>query len=141
MLIRGLVGAAIGILGGAGAGALTFGWDASMFVGSSFLLGSSRDWWPLAAWVGALSGAALGLALGLYISLAGVGAPRSAIAGGVAGAIGAVVMLSTGEGCGYWRTRSVPSRVAPLMLSLIIWALLGLLLRAAASKLSNPGRG
>ncbi|MBA2732011.1 MAG: hypothetical protein H0U54_03855, partial [Acidobacteria bacterium] len=63
MLIRGLVGAAIGILGGAGAGALTFGWDASMAVGSSFI-GPTRGWWPLAATAGAAGGAVFGLILG-----------------------------------------------------------------------------
>lgn len=140
MLIRSLVGAGIGILGGAGAGAFTLGWDASMAVGSSFI-GPTRDWWPLAAIVGALGGAMFGLILGLYISLTASGALQSAMVGSVVGIIGVVVMFFTGENIAYWRLRSVSSRAAPLMLSLIIWAVLGLLLSAVASKLSHTKRG
>jgi len=140
MLIRALAGAIIGILGGAGAGALTLGWDASMAAGSSFI-GPTRDWWPLAAIVGALGGAVFGLALGLYISLAGVGARPSTMAGSVVGVIGVLAMFSAGENMAYWRLRSVSSRVAPIILSLIIWAALGLLLNAVASKLSHAERG
>jgi hypothetical protein len=129
MYIRVLAVAAIGMFGGAGAGALTFGWDASMATGSSFI-GSTRSWWPLAAAFGALSGAVFGVALGLCISLARVGTLPSTIAGTVVGAVGVAAILFAGEDAAYWRLRSVPSRAAPLMLSLLIWALLGLLLNA-----------
>ncbi len=139
MLIRGLVGAVVGIMGGASAGALTLGWDASMAVGSSFI-GPTRDWWPLAAIVGALGGAVFGLTLGLYISLTGIGVRPSALVGSVAGMIGIVVMFSTGEDVAYWRLRSVYSRAAPIMLSLIIWVGLGMLLSVVASKLSHAKR-
>ena len=141
MLIRSFVGTVIGILGGAGAGALTLGWDASMAVGSSFI-GATRDWWPVVvAMAGAIGGAVFGLALGLYISLTGIGMLRSAIAGGVVGVIGIVVMLPSGDHATFWWLRSVPSRAAPLLLSLIIWGLLGLLISAAASKLSKAEPG
>src|SRR5919112_1503821 len=105
MFIRVLVAAAVGIFGGAGAGALTFGWDASMAAGSSFI-GPTRGWWPLAAAFGATSGAVFGLALGLYISLARVGTLPSALAGIAVGAVGAVAILAAGEGAAYWRLRS-----------------------------------
>ena len=133
MVIRGLIGAAIGVLGGAIAGALTFGWDASMAVGSSWI-GPTRDWWPLAAYFGAFAGAVFGVSLGLYISLADVGMRRSAIAGGVVGVIEVIALLSNPSG-GIEQLRSIPSQVGPMMLSLIIWVVIGLLLGAVATKL------
>jgi len=136
MFIRSLVGAAIGILGGAGAGALTFAWDASMAVGSSWI-GATRNWWPLAAYFGALAGALFGLALGLCISLAQLRPGPSAIIGCVVGVIGAVAMLSLSEGAPFWQLRSVFARIAPLILSVMTWTLLGLLLGPVASKLSK----
>ena len=68
MFRRGLIGAIIGIFGGSAAGALTFGWDTAMFVGSSWM-GAARNWWPLATLVGAVGGATFGLVLGLVICL------------------------------------------------------------------------
>ena len=131
MLIRSLVCALIGALVGAVGGALILGWDASMAEGSSWL-GPTRDFWPLLAYVGALAGAPLGLALGLYISLTRAGAGVSAIVGGIVGLIGVFVLLSNISG-GNPELRSIPSRLGPLMLSLIIWALIGLLLSVIAN--------
>lgn len=139
MYKRALAAAAVGTLGGAAAGALTFGWDASMAAGSSFI-GPTRDWWPLAAAVGALGGAVFGLALGLSVSLGRAGTLPSALAGVAVGAVGAVAILAAGEAVAYWRLRSAFSRAAPLLLSLLLWALLGLLL-AAAGKSADAGRG
>ena len=57
-------------------------------------IGPTRDFWPFAAYVGALAGAPFGLALGLYISLTRAGAGVSAIVGGIVGVIGVLVLLS-----------------------------------------------
>ncbi|HSB29605.1 MAG TPA: hypothetical protein VLE19_17190, partial [Pyrinomonadaceae bacterium] len=135
MLIRSLVCAIIGTLLGGFGGALILGWDASMVVGSTWL-GPARDWWPLSAYVGALAGAAFGLCLGLCISLVQMGVRMSVIAGAVIGMIGVIVLLSDISG-GDPQLRSIPSRVAPLLLSLIVWILLGLLLSVVATKLST----
>ena len=137
IVIRSLVCAAIGILGGAGAGALTFGWDTSMAIGSSWI-GPSRNFWPVVAYVGALAGAAFGGSLGLYIILAGIGIRRAAIAGGVVGMIGAVVLLSGRSGVDE-ELRSIPASIGPPLLSLVIWVLIGLLLSAVATKLRKSG--
>jgi hypothetical protein len=74
--------------------------------------------------------------LGLYISLAKVGIRGSAIAGAVVGMIGVMALLLD-IAPGYAELRSIPARVAPLMLSLMIWVLLGLLLCVVATKLSR----
>ena len=136
MFLRGLVCAVIGIFGGGAAGALTFGWDTSMFVGSSWM-GPARNWWTLAAIVGALGGAAFGLILGLVICLANIGKGLSAILGCMVGIVGVAVMESLGESVFYWQMRSVTSRFAPPILSLILWTLLAQLLAAAANNLSK----
>ena len=133
MLIRRIVCATIGVLSGAAAGALTLGWDASMALGSA-LVGSTRNFWPIHAYVGALAGAAFGLILGLYIVLAGIGIRRAAIAGSVIGMIGVMVLWSTRSGVDA-QLRSTPASIAPLMLSLVIWVLIGLLLSVVAGKL------
>ena len=137
LLIRGLIGAAIGVLGGAAAGGLTFGWDTSMAEGSSWL-GPTRNWWPLAAYYGALLGAAFGVSLGLYISLRAVRTGAAAITGGVVGLAGVIFLWSNASGVDA-ELRSMPARVGPLMLSLIIWVLIGLLLSAVATKLRRVG--
>ena len=136
MLMRGLVGAIIGILGGSAAGALTFGWDASMAVGSSFM-GPARNWWPLAAIAGAVGGAAFGLIFGLFICLANIGKAMSAILGCIVGVVGVAIMGAVADGSASWQFRSITSRFAPPVLMVMLWALLGLLLAAAASKLSK----
>jgi len=133
MLIRSLVSALIGTLLGSFGGALILGWDASMSEGYSWI-GPTRDFWPFAAYVGALAGAPFGLALGLYISLTRAGAGVSAIVGGIVGVIGVLVLLSNISG-GEPEFRSILSRVAPMMLSLIIWVLIGLLLSVIANGL------
>ena len=133
MLIRGIVCAAIGILSGAGAGALTLGWDASMAVGSSWI-GPTRNFWPVHAYFGALAGAAFGGGLGLYMILASIGIRRASITGGVVGMIGVMVLLSTRSGVDA-QLRSIPASIGPLMLSLLIWVLIGLLLGVVASNL------
>jgi hypothetical protein len=135
MLIRSLVCAVIGIVGGSICGALILGWDVSMAEGSTFL-GPARDEWPVAAYFGALAGAAFGLSLGLYISLAHVRVRGSAIAGAVIGMIGVIVLLFDISG-GLRQLRSLPARVSPLILSVIVWVLLGLLLRVVAMKLGR----
>jgi len=133
MLISSLVCALIGTFLGSLGGALILGWDASMAEGSSWI-GPTRDFWPLAAYVGALAGAAFGLSLGLYISLTRAGFGVSAIVGGIVGIIGVLVLVSNISG-GNAELRSLPSRVGPLMLSLIIWVLIGLLLAVIANGL------
>lgn len=119
MLIRSLLCAVIGILGGSLCGALTLGWDASMAEGSTWL-GPAHDWWPLLAYVGALAGAAFGLSLGLFVSLAQVRMRGSAISGAVVGMIGVMALLNDIAG-GYPELRSIPARLAPLILSLMLW--------------------
>ena len=109
------------------------GWDASMAEGSSWL-GPTRDFWPLSAYVGALAGAVFGLTLGLYISLTHAGIGTSAVVGGIVGIIGVLVLFSNISG-GNPELRSIPSRVGPPMLSLIIWVLIGLLLSVIANGL------
>ena len=135
MLIRSLICGLIGILVGSFGGALILGWDASMAEGSSWI-GPTRDLWPFAAYVGALAGAPFGLILGLYISLTRAGVGVSAIAGGIVGIIGVLALLSN-VSLDDQQFRSIPSRVAPLILSLIIWLLIGLLLSVIASKISK----
>jgi hypothetical protein len=58
----------------------------------------------------------------------------SAIVGGIVGIIGVLVLLSN-VSLDDQQFRSIPSRVAPLMLSLIIWVLIGLLLSVIANGL------
>ena len=137
MLIRGLVGAAIGILLGAGAGALTFGWDGSLAVGSSWI-GPTRNFWPLAAYSGAVAGAVFGVSLGLYIIFAGIGIRWAAVAGGVVGMIGVMALWFMRSDVDE-QLRSTFARIGPLVLSLVIWVLLGLLLSAVATKLRKVG--
>jgi len=133
VLISSLVCALIGTFVGSLGGALILGWDASMAEGSSWI-GPTRDFWPFAAYVGALAGAPFGLSLGLYISLTRAGFGVSAIVGGIVGIIGVLVLLSN-VSLDDQQFRSIPSRVAPLMLSLIIWVLIGLLLSVIANGL------
>src|ERR1041385_6661135 len=114
MLIRAIICAAIGVFTGGAAGAFILGWDASMAVGSSWI-GPTRDFWPLAAYVGGLAGAAFGLSLGLYLCLAGIGMRGAAIAGAVIGLIGVMVLLSNPSG-GDSQLRSMPSQVGPMIL-------------------------
>ena len=123
-IAAGLVGAFIGAL----AGALTFGLDASLNVGSSFI-GLTRNWWPLHAMVGAAGGAVAGLALGLFLALVRVGHLVTLAFAGLIGGFGALVILSLNSEFS-WSQRSLPSRILPLLLSLLMWPLIGLLLRS-----------
>jgi len=90
--------------------------------------------------MGLATTAVFGLALGLCVSLSRAGTLPSALAGVAVGAVGAVAILAAGEGVAFWRLRSAFSRAAPLLLSLLLWALLGLLL-GAAGKSTDAGRG
>ncbi len=131
LLARGLAGAIIGILTGAAAGALTFGLDASLDVGSSFI-GPTRNWWPLAAMVGAAGGAVFGLALGLFVAIVRVANLVTLAVGGLIGGFGALVILLLNSELS-WSQRSLPSRIMPLLLSLLIWPLIGLLIKKITS--------
>ena len=133
MLIRSLLCAVIGVLGGSLCGALILGWNASLAEGSSFF-GPAHDWWPIFAYVGALAGAAVGLGLGLCISLGQLEMRGAAIAGAIVGMIGIIALLLNIWG-DYEELRSIPARLAPLILSLIIWVLLGVLLGLVATRL------
>jgi hypothetical protein len=132
---RGLIGGVIGTLGGASAGGLTFGLDASMYVGSSWI-GPTKDWWPLHALFGAAVGAAGGLALGLYISRADFRVRSGIVAGGILGLIGAGAILFL-ESDFSWQLRSWGSHILPLLLSLICWALIGLVVSLVMNKLKG----
>jgi len=136
MLIRSLVCSVIGILGGGLGGALILGWDTALDMRRGGLLGPPGDWWPLAAYFGGLGGAVCGLCLGLYISLAQAGIRWSVIAGVVVGIIGVMVLLSLRSPLDT-DFRSLPSQVAPLMLSVIVWALISFVLSLVSTKLSK----
>jgi hypothetical protein len=58
----------------------------------------------------------------------------AAIAGAIVGMIGIIALLLNIWG-DYEELRSIPARLAPLILSLIIWVLLGVLLGLVATKL------
>ena len=118
----------VGAFTGALAGGLTFGLDASLDVGSSFI-GPTRDWWPLHAMVGAAAGAVFGLALGLFLALVRVGNLVTLIVAGLIGGFGALVILSLNSEFS-WSQRPLASRIMPLLLSLLMWPLIGLLLRS-----------
>ena len=118
----------VGALTGALAGAVTLGLDASLDVGSSFI-GPTRDWWPLHAMVGAAGGAVAGLALGLFLALVRVDNLVTLAVAGLIGAFGVLVILLLNSGFS-WSQRSLPAQVMPLMLSLLIWPLIGILIRA-----------
>src|SRR2546421_6750980 len=113
MFARGITGAIIGALTGAGAGALTFGFDASLDVGSSFI-GPTKDWWLLAAIVGAIGGAVVGLGFGLYITLSRAGRIGTLIVASLIGGFGALLLLVMNWDRFAWYERSVLARVAPL---------------------------
>lgn len=123
-----VVGALVGALTGAVAGGLTLGLDASLEVGSSFI-GPTRNWWRLAAMVGALGGAAVGLGLGLFLALVRVGNLTTLAVSGLIGGFGALVLLLMISEFS-WSQRSLQSRIMPLLLSLLIWPLIGLLIRS-----------
>lgn len=125
-----------GILAGAAAGAVTFGWDAWLDVGSSFI-GLTSNWWPLDAMVGGFGGAVLGLLLGLF-SLTGVSRQVCFLVGCSIGFFGAVVLLFMNIDRLGWQQRSVGSQVAPLLLSVASWAAIGWLLSLTKSKSTNP---
>jgi hypothetical protein len=137
--VRALSRAAVGALTGAAAGGLSFGLDASLDVGSSFI-GATRDWWPLAAVFGALAGAVVGAGVGLYIGLSGLGRRAGVIVGCLVGVLGGLVLLFMNSDRFSWHLRSVPARLAPLLVSLFGWALIGLFLSRIASKLPSASR-
>jgi len=118
----------VGALTGALAGALTFGLDASLDVGSSFF-GPTRNWWPLHAMVGAAGGAVFGLALGLFLALVRVGNLVTLAVAGLIGGFGALVLLGMNSDRLGWNQRSPPAQVMPLLLSLLIWPLMGVVIR------------
>ena len=119
---------AVGAFTGALAGAVTLGLDASLDVGSSFI-GPTRDWWPLHAMVGAAGGAVFGLALGLFLALVQVDKLVTLVVAGLIGAFGVLVILLLNSGFS-WSQRSLPAQVMPLLLSLLIWPLIGIVIRA-----------
>jgi len=137
MFVRGLAGAIIGALTGAGAAALTFGLDTSLDVGSSFI-GPTRDWWLLAAIFGALGGAVVGSSLGLYITLSRVGRGTALIVACLIGGFGALVLIFINGDRYSWHLRSLPARVIPLVVSVLSWALIGLFISVIAGKLPRP---
>ena len=87
---------------------------------------------------GALAGAVVGAGFGLYIALSGVGQRTGLIVGCLVGSFGALVLLFMNYDRFSWYLRSVPARVAPLLVSVVSWALIGLFISFIASKLPNP---
>lgn len=119
----------VGAFTGALAGALTLGLDASLDVGSSFF-GPTRNWWPLHAMAGAFGGAVFGLGLGLFLAIVRVSNLVTLAVAGLIGGFGALVLLAMNSDRLAWTQRSLPAQVMPLMLSLLIWPLIGLVIRA-----------
>lgn len=93
--IRGFAGALIGSVTGAAAGALTFGWDQSLAIESTWI-GPGRNFWPLAAEAGAFLGALFGLALGLFITLLKLRVHIGLVVGYAVGISGALFMVFDG---------------------------------------------
>ena len=115
-----------GILAGAAVGAVTFGWDAWLDVGSSFI-GLTSNWWPLHAMVGGFAGAVFGLLLALF-TLTRFDRLACLLVGCLIGSLGAVVLLFMNADRLGWQQRSVIAQVAPLLLSVASWAAIGWLI-------------
>ncbi|HKP37122.1 MAG TPA: hypothetical protein VJT71_09695 [Pyrinomonadaceae bacterium] len=127
----------VGTLAGAGAGALILGWDASLDVGSSFI-GLTRDWWPLHAMVGALGGAVIGLGFVLFTTFSRAASVVTLAVGFLIGCFGVLVLLIMNSDRLGWEQRSVAARIAPCLLSIFVWPLIGLLnLKIAGNRQSQ----
>lgn len=135
MIIRSFVSAILGLLAGAFVGAFTFGWNASLAEGSSWI-GPTRDFWPMSAYLGGLLGAGVGIALGLFVSLAGLRIRTAALAGGLVGMIGAATLWSD-IGQVDSDLRTLPALIGPLVLSILLWVLLAIILSAVSSNLTR----
>jgi len=133
MLVRGLVGAIVGLLTGAAAGGFAFGLDTSLAVDSS-PLGPAKDWWPLAAIFGAIAGAVVGLGFGLSIALSRA-TQRTALSIGCLLGIFGVFVLLAGSSSVDSQLRSTSARAVPLLVSVVSWMLIGSLLSFIANKL------
>ena len=132
MVTRAIFVSIVGVLAGAAVGAVTFGWDAWLDVGSSFI-GLTSNWWPLHAMVGGLGGAVFGLLLGLF-TLTRVHRVFCFLVGCLIGLLGAVVLLFMNADRLGWQQRSVPAQIAPLLLSGGSWAVIGWLIGLTKSK-------
>ena len=127
------MGAIVGLLTGAAAGGFAFGLDTSLAVDSS-PLGPAKDWWPLAAIFGAIGGAVVGLGFGLSIALSCASQRTALSVGCLLGIFGVFVLLAGANGVD-WQLRSTTACVAPLIVSVVSWTLIGSLLSLIARKL------
>src|SRR6266436_1146795 len=133
MLARGLVGAIVGALTGAVAGGFSYALDTSLAVGHDFL-GPTRDWWRVAAILGAGGGAAVGLVFGLTVVFSRASQRTSLSVGCLLGIFGVIFLLAQSSGDD-WQLRSTTPRVLPLLVCVVSWSLLGSLLSLIANKL------
>jgi hypothetical protein len=133
MIVRGFAGAIAGALAGSIVGAFTSGLDTSLAVGSS-PMGPTRDWWRLAAAFGAIAGAVIGLGFGAAITLSRAKLQTSVGLGSLVGLLGGIVFFAGSNGVD-WQLRPTSARLAPAVLSVVGWMVIGSLLSFLGGKL------